>query len=393
MAPNTFPPFTLPRIQRLLLNQLRNIRSASLVPGPNINVIYGDNAAGKTTVLEALYLLSTARSFRTRKSKVLINHESSSFSVFAEFIADDSKLKRSIGIERKLSKEQTVKLDREIVRSSSELAESLAVIAIEPTSFEFIEGAPSERRALIDWLLFHVKHDFFATLKDYQNCLKQRNILLRRDRISRSDLQHWDVMLCQKACYLDEQRYALVKEISLSFSQESTKGSLGYTPQIRYTNGWGIDQEAMSSDQASSDPFTQRMEKLELNFERDSQQGYSSIGSHRFDLQIKVDDRQASELLSRGQKKQFVVALYLEVARIYGQNKKQYPIFLLDDLPSELDEHKLALLLEELISLDTQIFITCIDKKQISSLQPISDKLDQVSWFHVKHGEVLGDTH
>jgi len=174
-------------------------------------------------------MLSTARSFRTRKSNILINHESPSFSVFAEFKDDHSQLKRSVGIERKRSREQTVKLDKEPVRSSSELAESLAMIAIEPKSFDFIEGGPSERRALLDWLLFHVKHDFLSVLKDYQNCLKQRNILLRRDKISRLDLQHWDLLLCQRASAIDAERSKLVEKLAQCFDDETMHESLGYS--------------------------------------------------------------------------------------------------------------------------------------------------------------------
>lgn len=355
-------------------------------PGPNINVLYGDNAAGKTTVLEALYLISTARSFRTRKTNILISNEAASFSVFAEFQDDASRLKRSVGIERKRNREQTVRLDRENVRSSSELAENLAVIAIEPKSFEFVEGGPSERRALVDWLLFHVKHDFLTTLKDYQNCLKQRNILLRRDKISRLDLQHWDQMLCQKAHYLDQQRQELVEQISLCFSSETMTESLGYAPKIRFSNGWGFKEE-----EGEYDPIQLRLDKLEQSFERDAQQGHTSVGSHRFDLQIKVGEKQAVDLLSRGQKKQFVIELYLEVARIFGLKKKRYPIFLLDDLPSELDGQRLSVLLRELMTLDAQVFISCIDRKQIESLPPVLERPEQVSWFHVKHGELKVD--
>jgi DNA replication and repair protein RecF len=296
---------------------------------------------------------------------------------------EEGLLERKIGVSKFRSKKSFIKLDQETVKTASELAKVFPVIAIDPSSFELLEGGPSIRRSMLDWLVFHVKPDFLPAYKDYSKCLKQRNILLRSDKIVRSELLHWDRLLCHTGAQLEAARVSAAKELVETLNTQflSMLDLDGLKIDVEFRSGWPResqgksdgtpverqDQHSTRNTQSELDPDS-LLGFLDLSFDRDKQQGFSSIGSHKFDLQIKADSKPAAEILSRGQKKQLVICLYLSLAKLFYKYKQQRPVFLLDDLPSELDSEKLAWLLETVNKSKAQAFLTTIDASLVKSV-------------------------
>lgn len=375
----------MPSIKNIKISKLRNIESADLDLNSQFNIFYGANGAGKTSFLEAFYLLSTSRSFRSHKSQYLVNYEAEEAVVSAtlarkfeeEFVAE------RLGIAKPKSGRCDVRIDGRTSLVASELARLLPVIAIDPGSFQFLEGGPQIRRTILDWLVFHVKPKFFQAFKDYRRCLKQRNILLRSDKISRFDLVQWDKLLCESAVVIDSARaeaaHALAQQVSLAYTEEND----GLDIDISYKTGWG----ELSENELEAKTYEQYLHKLEQCFDRDRKLGYTSVGSHKFDLSVKARGKPATEILSRGQKKQLVICFFLAAARIYKGSREQYPILLLDDLPSELDKDKLSWLLKSIKELGAQTCVTSIEPLNIHELIEIEQT--DASWFHVKHGSAM----
>ena len=377
----------MPSIRKLSLSCFRNLAEQQLLLGPGFNVFCGPNASGKTSILEAVYVLSTNRSFRTHNSRFLIEFHAQNFTVHCEFLDKDG-LVSNLGVRRARSADDNeLKLDGRPVRSSSILAQTLPIIAIDPSHFALLSGPPKQRRQLLDWLVFHVKPEFFPAWRNYQRALKQRNILLRHAKISYLDLLPWDRELLNAAVVLERLRRLVLEELvqALVFNPQTddTDSKECLTVDIRYQSGWpkSLSEGEPTDDVDALHSF------LKAEFDKDRAQGFTRYGSHKFDMRLSVEQQPAAEVLSRGQTKSFVIALYLAVARVFRFHTKGTPIFLLDDLPSELDQSRLNELWQELQRLDGQVLITGVDKSLFMAAETEA-VAKRIHWFHVKHGQV-----
>jgi len=348
----------VPRLTAVTVQNLRNIQHADLQFTEGMNIFFGENGAGKTSVLESIYLLSTARSFRTNKPNLLIAREADELTVFARYL-DGAQGERSIGVQKSRREKSRARLDGADAKSSSELARTFPVLCIDPGSFDFIEGGPAKRRTMLDWLVFHVKPSFFEAYKDYVRCLKQRNILLRSDKISPLDLDAWDRLLCRAAVTLDQARAEATAQI-VTFMETQFPGVVSELDlDFRYQSGWGEDRLVEGDEEAIY------KKKLADNFSRDRALGHTSQGSHRFDLLVSASGKPSGDVLSRGQKKKLVVCFYLALASIFRAQCGKTPILLLDDLMSEIDVGALAWVLSEIKKIDAQTFVTTLYKENI----------------------------
>lgn len=184
-------------LSELKINHLRNIVSAHLVLNSRFNFIIGSNGSGKTSILEALYLLSCGHSFRSREITPIINHDHSSLTVFASS-ADDNM----VSIQKSSSNPTQIKLNNQFCTSTSQLAYATPCQIIYSDIFQIIDAGPSVRRSLLDWGLFHVKHTYLSVLKEYKKILKQRNALLKTNA-SYDHFVPWDQQLNAIAEQLD----------------------------------------------------------------------------------------------------------------------------------------------------------------------------------------------
>lgn len=359
-------------LHRLQINGLRNLKTVNLQLSPCINLFSGDNGAGKTSVLEAIHILSLGRSFRSHKHKSLIEYGGEKFTLFSRYEANASNVV-NLGLERSRQGDLLIRCDGRPLNSVAEMASLLPVQVINSESFLLLEGSPQVRRQFMDWLVFHVEHQFYGVWKRLQLCLKHRNSLLRCDRIDPLQLAVWDAELIP----LTEQIHRMRQDTYMKFMQVFPKLVEEFIAidglSLVYKPGW---DEKLT--------FT---EALAASSERDRRMGATSIGSHRAELKMLIHGLDAADVLSRGQQKLLVCALKIAQGLVFQNHTKRECIYLVDDLPAELDENYRSLLARWLLSMQTQVFVTGVEADVLQSTWSHLATPD-VKMFHVEHGDI-----
>jgi DNA replication and repair protein RecF len=358
---------------RLNITALRNLGAVSLSPSPRINILSGANGSGKTSLLESIHLLGMARSFRTTRHQPVIQFDQPACTVFGEVRLDSGR--RSLGVSRLRDGDFQIRIDGQTVRSASQLAHALPLQLINPDSFRLLEGSPRTRRQFLDWGVFHVEPCFFSAWQRLQRALRQRNSWLRHGTIDPAAEAAWSRELTQSSDEIDGYRRAYIQALKPLF--DATLARLIDVPelQLSYYRGWDKDRELS--------------QVLSASLMRDQQLGHTQAGPQRADLRLRVGAFNAVDVLSRGQQKLVVCALKIAQGYLVNQARQGECIYLVDDLPSELDDqHRRALcgLLEEL---QCQVFITCVDNDILFDCwRPETP----VAMFHVEHGRITQTT-
>ena len=359
-------------VERLAIQQLRNLMAVDIDPSPDVNLFYGENGSGKTSVLEALYILGLGRSFRSHKHKSLINQDCSQFTVFSHL--DTQAEKVPLGISRSLSGEFQIKARGESLGSVADLASYLPLQLINADSFQLLEGGPTERRQFLDWLVFHVEPTFFPLWKRLQTCLKHRNSLLRHDRMDAQELAVWDRELVQLTNKIDEYRESAFQHFVQAFQSLIQEFVQLDNLTLSYYPGWNKDKSYE--------------DVLVSSLDRDLAFGQTHHGSHRADLRLMINGLAAADLLSRGQQKLLVCAMKLAQGLVFQALTSRKAIYLVDDLPAELDTNHRQKLAFWLDKLETQVFITGVEEADLRSLW-INQGQKQIKVFHVEQGRVV----
>ncbi|MCG8533196.1 MAG: DNA replication/repair protein RecF, partial [Desulfovibrionales bacterium] len=341
--------------------------SVTLLPSPSINIIHGANGSGKTSLLEAIYFLGMARSFRSHKIKPIIRSGQQSCTVFGKVFNESQSW--NLGVSRDLGANFRIHINGESSRHTSPLAATLPLLVINPDTFRLLEGSPKDRRHFLDWGVFHVEHQFLDTWKKFQKAMKQRNALLRHGKIDSSLLNVWNTEFIRNGELIDKFRNQYFDQLKPVFEETIAQLCGVEGIQLSYQRGW--DKERSLA------------EVLEKTLSRDQDAGYTQWGPHRADIRVRYKSVAAVDSLSRGQQKIVVSALKLAQGHLYRCHKKQGCVYLIDDLPSELDQAHRARLCTMLENMKSQVFITCVEKDSLDSIwQPGT----QVKMFHVKHG-------
>ncbi|MGB8711639.1 MAG: DNA replication/repair protein RecF [Onishia taeanensis] len=356
-------------LDRLAFMGLRNLVSLEMAPQPGINVIVGANGSGKTSLLEGIHILGMGRSFRTQQLKHAIDHGDQTMTLHGRLVGDPPL---PVGIRRRRDQsELEMRMAGERVARVSQLVEALPLQLINPDAFRLLEGSPSSRREFLDWGVFHVEHDFLEAWRRVRRALKHRNALLRRDRIDGRSLDVWDHELAQWSERLDALRHAYMDAFLPVF--EDTLAELLPLPglSLRYSRGW--DRQRTLA------------EVLRQGRESDSQMGFTQQGPQRADLKLRVQRRPAVEVLSRGQQKLVVSALKLAQGRLLEMSTGRTCIYLIDDLPAELDANHRRVFCRWLERMECQVFITTVDPDVLSG---VWQSTTPVAMFHVEHGRL-----
>lgn len=364
-------------IKRLTIQNLRNITHIDLEPAAHLNIIYGDNGSGKTSLLEAISVLSLGRSFRSRKIKSLIQHSQQQLTVFGRLtlqVDPENHAEIPVGVQRDLQGGGVIKVGGRLVASASELTENLPLQLMNGHSFLLLEGAPQERRQFMDWLVFHVEHDFLHIWKDFQKALKQRNTLLRHDKISRAMLAPWEASLAENAEKLDQMRSQVFAQFMQRFESLVQDFIAIDGLSLDYYRGWERGTAYATS--------------LEQGTERDMHLGYTRVGPHRADIRIMIMGQPAAEILSRGQQKLLVSAMRIAQAVVFQELTARRCVYLIDDLPAELDAHYQKVLASWLDRLGCQVFVTGVDRDTILRAWPDPAPARTIAVFHVEHGKI-----
>jgi DNA replication and repair protein RecF len=361
-------------LQQLKVTRFRNLSSVDISPSSSLNFLYGVNGSGKTSLLEAISVLAHGRSFRTRKFRRLIQQELSEFTVFGR-VDTTGKAGVAMGVTRGRSGDSQFRIDGAGINSSAELAVHLPLLILNAESFGLLAGSPKQRRQFFDWLVFHVKPEFRETWRNYSRCVKQRNSLLRRDKIAYSDLYPWDIEIARLSLSIERNRVACVEPFLdefrlLAADLDSGFGEIG----IEYLSGWKTNEDYQT--------------QLRETFSRDRKLGYTSLGPHKSDLKITIGGGfPAGEILSRGQQKSMIAALHVAEARVFTTENGQGCVFLIDDMPAELDAANIDRVGRWINNTAAQVFVTGVEFKPMRDIWPeLDQKAPKV--FHVKQGDI-----
>lgn len=353
-------------LTRLSIDALRCLRQVEVVPCAGLNLFLGGNGAGKTSVLEALYLLGSGKSFRFGGHDAVIAHGARMLQLYAE-LEYGGRFER-VGFERARSGWRALR-NGEKVADLAELAGLVPVVCFSPESHQLISGASEVRRRFFDWIVFHVEPEFSKAYRRYARALRQRNALLKQNPDRRS-LSVWTGELAEAG----EPLAALRARVFPEFEQLMLEALRNLLPEVApfavaYRRGW---REGMN--------LRERLEMLES---RELELGHSLAGPHRGDWSVEIAGHEIREHGSRGQQKLVALASVLVAARLYCQRRGEPPLVALDDMSSELDaEHQRRALLE-CAGLGAQLWVTGTQRT------PAMDEwAAEVRTFHVEQGQI-----
>ena len=344
-------------IKDLKLTNFRCFEDLTINFSSNVNLITGNNGSGKTSIIEALYLLGRGRSFRTNYLSDLIYKDSDSSVIFMKGANNISDLK--IGCEIKRSS-LLMKVNSEIIKRRSILLDYLPLQIITPISHQLIDSGPTHRRKFIDWGLFHVEQIYKQTWSDFRRVLKQRNKSLK-DGIQ--DISHWDSEFIKHSIILDNLRTNYFSEIQYFFNYAQEKLLGDKFAEIQYFPGWDKNSDIKK--------------ELAISIKKDRFNGWSNIGPHKADLKF-VFKESKRNILSRGQQKMLVFSLQIAQCLHLEKIKAITPLLLIDDISSELDLDHTNNILNFVNEIKVQSVISSIDTEKINE-KYISNV------FHVEH--------
>ncbi len=342
---------------------VRNLQEGQLSPHPRLNLIIGANASGKSSLLEAIHILSIGKSFRTNRLERVIQHGQDTLTVFGRLRNDGSE--QTLGYQRRGGIRE-IHINGEREEQLATLAQTLPLQVISPdTHFSFLKHA-RYRRACIDWGLFHVEPDFYAVWSRHQRLLKQRNAALKQGE---THVEVWDEPLatCGEEIHGRRQRY--LQRLQAHIERHRHRLLPDEEIELRLRSGWRQGQslaEALVEDRG-----------------RDREHGFTHSGAHRADLEWRLSGQDARQEASQGQWKLLTLVLRLAQTEDFVDQTHRDCILLLDDLSAELDPEHRAMVMSLLVSLPLQLFATTTEPGLL-----LADGWKDRVVFHVEHGKI-----
>lgn len=346
-------------LKSLELSGFRCFDHAELHASAGINLVTGKNASGKTSLLEAIFLLGRGRSFRAARREAMVREGADRLRVIGR-VTDG----RVVGMEAG-EEGWNARAGGETVTQLSQLAQFLAIQLIDPEIHRLVQEGPGERRRYLDWATFHVKQEFLGTWRNYQKALRQRNAALKAGAPD-STLEAWEASLAKEGTRLDHLRAETLASLQAPVNSVANF-LLDADLELQYRPGHAAGQplgEALA---------TQRT--------RDRKAGTTQVGPHRADITVSLGTHRARGWVSRGQQKLVAAAMVLGQARVLAPLWGARGVLLVDDPGAELDQERSAKLVELISEMPFQVFVTALDAGALPGLEPAGR-------FHVEQGKI-----
>ena len=339
-------------IKELRINNFRNYKNEEIKFEKNINIFYGENAQGKTNIIEAIFLCSMGRSFRTNKDKEMILLNESQANIEIEFEKSD----RSGKIKIELAGKKNVSINGIKIKKLSELLGNVNIVIFTPDDINILKGGPQNRRKFLDIMISQLRPNYMHLLTLYKQTLEQRNNYLKQIKFENKPenmLDIWDEKLVDYGIKIYEYRNEFIEKIqrkikNIHFNITQEKENI----EIKYF-----------SDASTRQNF---INELKSKRKLDIIKGFTTKGVHHDDFLIYLNDKQVNIYGSQGQHRTAMLSLKLSELQVIYDDIGEYPILLLDDFMSELDEKRRKNFLENIKNI--QVIITCTDKIVLENL-------------------------
>lgn len=360
------------QVSRLSYSGFRNLKNGEFTPCAGVNVITGENAQGKTNLLEAIWLFTGGKSFRQAKDKELVAFEQEQGRLELDFFAAGRQQQAIIDIDGR----RKARLNGVPQSSTARLAGVFCGVVFSPVHLSLIKGGPQERRRLMDAAYCQLRPSYVKALSDYSRVLAQRNALCKAGSVGPGadelfDL--WDRQLAETGCLLIHARRLYLKRMTPEARRIYGGLSAGREDfDLEYRSTVPLKEGYTAADIAAA-MYTE----LRLKRREDLTAGFTTVGPHRDDLDVLIDGRCARSFGSQGQQRSAVLAMKLAEATLLQEVTKEKPVALLDDVMSELDLSRQDYILNHIR--DWQVFITCCDSTAIL-------KLVNGQEYHMKNG-------
>lgn len=363
------------RVNGLHFEKYRNLTDGSISPSDTVNVIYGENANGKTNLLEAIWLFCGGHSFRGSKENEMISFGENLFRLKMEFYSGEREQEAEIVFDKS---RKLIRLNGVEKSSSSYLTEVFSAVVFSPEHLSLIKRGPNIRRKFLDAAICQHRVRYASLLSDYNRIINQRNALLKdiyKHKELKDTLSIWDDSLTVVGAQILKERFDYLKKL--------------YEPAQQYHRGISCDSEELgvgylcTAGAEENDSVGEIRDKLSKAFidsrHEDYHTGYTSVGPHRDDLDIKINGISARRFGSQGQQRSAVLSLKLSEAELLYQKNEERPVILLDDVLSELDNKRQDFLLNKVE--DYQVFVTCCEESN-------KEQLRNGKVFYIENGVV-----
>ena len=351
-------------IARLFIKNFRLFKTLDLDLNKKDLLIIGPNGSGKTSILEAINLLISRKSMRTRDLRECIKEGSDGFSLGLEIKNENEVL--TIKATKQVNKRISIKTKFGNIPANKS---NLPVIQfIQAKDLRMIEGETELRRDFFNKTMFHVEHSSEIDFKNYKKALIQRNMSLKR-KVSERELKAWNEVLEETGIILAEKQKSFFENVFKNSMEEKRKNGVAKEAflnhiKVAFNRGW---PEGLSFSEA-----------LMESREKDRALGYTSIGPHRLDFKYSINNKLSKSFLSRGQQKLLIILSFFRINDILVAKNTAGVVYLIDDITSELDQENLAIVLEQEVELRAQLLITAIKGKSLSNMTPFLDKFRQL---------------
>lgn len=351
-------------INKIKINNFRNYQQQEIKLEENINIFYGENAQGKTNIIEAIFLSSMGKSFRAKKDKEMINLNSEKAEIEIEYQKSD----RDGKIKIELGNKKTIYQNGIKIKKLSELLGNINIVIFTPDDIHILKGGPQNRRRFLDIMISQLKPNYMYHLNLYLKTLEQRNNYLRQIREERKDenlLEIWDEKLAEHANIIYQYREEYIKKIKEKIKKIHSEIT---------SDKEEIEIEYLSECKTKEEYLRLLKERRKLDIIK----GFTTKGIHRDDFVIYINKKQIDIYGSQGQHRTAILSLKLSELNIVRDEIGESPILLLDDFMSELDEKRIKSFLDKIE--DTQVIITCTEKIKVEN--------KKILIYNVKEGSI-----